>query len=276
MSLQLFSRSSNAPGSSSRVVVARRAAERPAAALAAFAISSAFVALVAVASIVGAAPARALPVDVFFNGTRPASNPTTAFGISLASAIDARDNFGVPILDRVDLLTTIGSRISVTIPDPSTLVLDPILPTSSNNTAISNWQIDNSSGGTFEGTSYLLFTHTTPYAVGNRTIEYVDENVGLRIDAADGWVIVRGQAQGIDYYYPALRLGLDVEAGERIAAAIHYLVNEPLTGIRRNGRTDYYLPQLQLGFAQVVIPEPGTALLFGFGLTLLAAQRKRA
>ena len=263
MSSQLLYRSSNALHSPSRFAAFRSMAETFA------------VALVAIAALASATPARALPVDVFFDGNRPASDPSTAFGISLASAIDARDNFGVPILDRVDLLTTIGSRISVTIPDPSTLVLDPILPTSSHNTAISNWQIDNVSGATFEGASYVLFTHTTPYQVGSRTIEYVDENVGLRIDAADGWVIIRGQAQGIDYYYPALRLGNDVEAGERIAAAIHYLVNEPLTGIRRNGRTDYYLPQLQLGFAQV-IPEPGTALLLGFGLTLLAAQRKHA
>ncbi|MEZ4278585.1 MAG: PEP-CTERM sorting domain-containing protein [Myxococcota bacterium] len=261
MSLPLLSRSSNAPRSASRALIARIAVA---------------VVVGVFSALGGAMPARALPVDVFFDGNRPASNPSTAFGISLASAIDARDNFGVPIIDRVDLLTTIGSRISVTIPDPSTLVLDPVLPTSANNTAISNWQIDNSSGGTFEGTSFLLFTHTTPYDVGSRTIEYVDENVGLRIDAADGWVIVRGQSQGIDYYYPALRLGENVEAGDRIAAAIHYLVNEPLTGIRRNGRTDYYLPQLQLGFAQVVIPEPGTALLLGFGLTILAAQRKRA
>lgn len=263
MSSKLLSRSSSPLRAPSRAAAVLRMAKK-------FAVACS-----AIAAFVGATPAWSLPVDVFFNGNRPASDPTTAFGISLASAINARDNFGVPILDRVDLLTTIGSRIAVTIPDPSTLVLDPILPTSSNNTAISNWQIDNTSGTTFEGASYVLFTHTTPYRVGSRTIEYVDENVGLRIDAATGWVIVRGQAAGIDYYYPALRLGNDVEAGERIAAAIHYLVNEPLTGIRRNGRTDYYLPQLQLGFAQV-IPEPGTALLLGFGLTFLAAQRKRA
>lgn len=234
-------------------------------------------ALVALVTLATTAPAvLAAPVDVFFNGNRPASDPTTAFGISLESAINARDNFGVPIITTVELLTTIANRISVTLPKSSSLIVSPNPPTASQNTVVSEWKIKNTSRGTLEDTSYLLFTHTDPYSVGRNTIEYDDENVGLRIDAADGWVIIRGQSQGVDYYYPALLLGDNLEARERVTASIHYVVNEPLTGIRKGGKTKYYLPELQLGFAKVVIPEPTTALLFGFGLTLLAAQRKRA
>ena len=242
-------------------------------------------ALVVVAALFAfVAPVTAAPVDVFFNGTRPASDPTTAFGISLASAINARDNFGVQIIDSVDVLSTVTNRISVIQPPSSSLVINPNPPTAPQNTATSNWQIENVSGAAMRGASYLLFTHTDPYAAGNNTVDYPDANVGLRIDAAQGWAIVRGRLQGVDYYYPALLLDRlaanpingSIAAGARVSAAIHYVVNQPLIGFRNNGRTNYYLPEHQLGFAQVVIPEPGTALLFGFGLTVLAAQRKRA
>jgi hypothetical protein len=264
MSSKLFSRSSQTPSSPSRAAFAR-------------ALRASLVSLSALVVVLSAATSvRAAPVDVFFNGNRPANDPTTAFGISLASAIDARDNFGVPIVDTADLLTTIRNRVSVIQPSSSSLVVSPNPPTAPQNTAISNWKVKNVSRGTLEGASYLVFTHTDPYAVGRKTIEYADDNVGLRIDAAQGWVIVKGQSQGVDYYYPALLLGNDLEARQRATAAIHYVVDEALIGIRKSGRTKFYLPELQLGFARLVVPEPGTALLFGLGLTLLASQRKRA
>ncbi|MFO0690957.1 MAG: PEP-CTERM sorting domain-containing protein [Myxococcota bacterium] len=227
-------------------------------------------------------PASATPVDVFFNGPRPASDPNTAFGISLASATTANTTYGVPIITQVDVLSTIANKLSILQPPSSSLIVSPNPPTSSLNRVTSNWQVENVSGAPFAGTTYMLFTHTDPYSVGNTLIDYPDGNVGLKIDKDLGWVIIKARAAGVDYYYPALRLnwnaistaGTLVTAGSTsnptVAAAINYVVAQALLQAGGN----YQLPELQLGFAQVV-PEPGTALLLGLGLTVLAVRRSR-
>jgi hypothetical protein len=220
--------------------------------------------------------AQATPVDVYFDG--PTSSSVN-YGISLASATNARDNFGVAIIDQTALLTTLGGRLSVIQPPSSELVATPNPPTSSNNHILSNWQIENTSGAALTGASYLVFTNARTYTVGDKTIDYVDSNVGLRIDRDLGWAIIKSTTSGVDYYYPALLLDRtasnpllgNIASGARVSAAINYLVAEPLT--RANG--DYRLPSLNLGYALVVVPEPGTALLFGAGLALLAGRRDR-
>jgi hypothetical protein len=229
-----------------------------------------------------ASPAMALPVDVFFNGI---ASGGTSFGISAASATNARDNFGIPILDIAT--GPLGSTFTVTLPPSSQLISNPSPPTSTSlNRIQSPWKIDNTSGGSVLGAAYLLFTNTSAYTFAgtNKSIDYPDANVGLQIDKDLGWALVHTRSGQSDYYYPALLLDRSVanplqgnlSAGERVTAAINYVTTVPLTGVTSGGTLTYALPKLNLGYAIIPVPEPGTALLLGLSLTVLAARRKSA
>ena len=61
---------------------------------------------------------------------------------------------------------------------------------------------------------------------------------------------------------------------EHIVATMYELTDLVDGRFQKSGR-NIALPELQLGYAAVVVPEPGTAFLLGMGLTALAAGRKR-
>lgn len=279
LSLELLSASRPAVSRSSRLVgrSQRTTLERVARRFAAIRQAGLAAGLALVACLSFVAPARALPIDVFFDGPTAAGAPSTHYGISAASA-SAAQGAGVTIIENQDQLTTVGGKLSVTLPPSSSLVVSPNPPTSSLNRITSSWTIENVSGEDMIGASFLLFTNTSPYTVGSTTVDYPDANVGLQLDAALGWYIIKANAAGVDYYYPALLLDRttqdilagNVTAGESVSAAIQYVVKQALVQVGG----DYRLPKLNLGFARV-IPEPGTALLLGVGLSLLATRRPR-
>lgn len=228
------------------------------------------------------ASALAVPVDVFFQGIRPASDPSTAYGIGRTQAEMARDVYGLQIISDIGgSVVTPENTLSVTLPPSTSIVLNPDPPTGPVNRATSIWDVQNISGSTLAGAAYMLFTHTDPFSVQGVPVDYMDENVGITLDAALGWVIIMTIGNDLnEYYYPALLLdrtaGTPIDGvianGDSVATEINYVVNQPLIGV---GTGAFALPELQIGFAMRPVPEPGTALLFGLGLAGLATSRKR-
>lgn len=226
------------------------------------------------------ASALAIPLDVFFQGIRPANEPQTAFGIGATQAINARDNFGVSIITGVVGMSAIGN-IAVTQDPPTDFSSTP--GTDPFNRASSIWDIENVSGSAFEGAAYLIFTHTDPFTTESTFVEYIDENVGLTIDAAAGWSIIMASSGGNDFYYPAILLDRSVvnpldgniAPDASVDILINYAVNQPLIELGTDTNR-FALPRFEQRFTLVVIPEPGTAMLLGIGLAGLASVRRKA
>jgi PEP-CTERM motif len=221
-----------------------------------------------------ASPASAAPVDVFFNGPAIASDPDTNFGISETDAITARDSFGIAWVTP-DVIGSVVGKYDTS--QSSVLDFSPDPPTSSLNRAREQWTVENVSGGGFDGTSYLLFTHTDPFMKSGVSIDYADANVGLRIDAADGWVIVVTSAGSDTFYYPAIMLnGIVADGDVSDPFDVRYVVAEALLQAPA-GSDIYQLPELQIGRGfSAPVPEPGTAALLAAGLVALGMRRRAA
>src|SRR5262249_50348298 len=100
-----------------------------------------------------AAPARAVPVDVFFDGPSTAAEPNTRFGLSASQANSVHDGFGVPFVANYSFLGTSVGTFEIA---QSFQGFSPDPPTAATNRATSSWTVENVSGSPIHAATYLV------------------------------------------------------------------------------------------------------------------------
>jgi hypothetical protein len=237
-------------------------------------------ALAAVLLGLSAQPAAGIPVDVFFLGPSTPAAPSTSFGLGESQALAVSASFGVPIIDDLSFVGLVTGTLR---PNPSFTPTDS-LTSPTENRATSSWTVSNISSFDLAGATYLLFTHTPPFTKDAVLIDYADSNVGLTIDEALGWVIVKSvDPTNAVFYSPAILLDRSVSdplngfLGSGMTSTgfdVNYIVTQALTAAPA-GSLEFQLPFLEVSMGFSPVPEPGTAMLVALGLLALSTRRLR-
>jgi hypothetical protein len=235
-------------------------------------------AILALGTFLCASSAWADPVTVFFDGVNHE-------GMSEQSALDSGlqiltgDTFAA--LGVIDVTSQVGADGVVVPPADAT---NPFAITSA-------WTIESLMSVSVIGNPYLLFATAEDRTLtfdpsdpsDDFTTSYNPSEVGLTVDASDGWAIVQGESGGQAVYYVGISLGdlLDAVGSTTVVDVNYFLLQAfPDNAVLDPNDPDMLdeilaLPQLDLLVAFNVVPEPGTGLLVGLGLLGLAGSRHR-
>ena len=214
--------------------------------------------------------ARAASIGVVFDGPTNASGQHYGLSASSATAAQAA-GVGIvtpPMYDPDGVLSIVDQDLQSVSLEPGDLVTP--FEIRSRWTAQSELDLSND-------IVYLVFTTVDPrtFTIGSETMDvnYDEEKVGLRIDPASGWVLLRTSAASLGtLYYPAIPLGPLALAQQKQVDVNYYL--EQLISFDSDGKTYLPLPKLHIQVAITPIPEPGTALLLALGLGGLAVRAR--
>ena len=228
--------------------------------------------------LLGVAPAIAASFTVFWDRTDFGFGP--GYGVSPTTAANA-SAAGIPVVSLASLQPLPDSLpVSHTL-DDSSLVLPPSGPA----TITSDWSGTNNTGIT-DQTLYIVYvrpvTDTIVLSGQQHTVAYDPADVGLTLNASDGWVLLQVPSDpvvpnSIPVYYPAVSLGTLANGGVADYQLFYTLKNPQV--FQGTSNDELGMPKWSLAFSSnsAPIPEPSSGLLMFIGLVGIArARRKRS